>query len=273
MFALNQLGNLRTPTQQIPPQAQTRQMRVQARQMRAQARQMRALPQAPKVEPLDTPAPTKTITVIGGYKCATTTLKDTFNALKTHHLYNKRKMHDDVTTIMFPFRNNASVFPSAFFQDITNPRKEYCPFKGLNGDMKKTALETPAEVLFTFFKNNIHLFEKSLNLNNITRINLFNKTYGCAIDYLNPDIQTFNIVVNGIPRKLIAFDQNVLFSKFEELKMAVYSTPRPDIKLVDRNVGVAKWYGPKYVEFMKIFNERMIPKSRADQIKDGTTYN
>jgi len=217
------------------------------------------------------------ILIIGGFKCATTTLKRTFRAWKSHKLY--IPIADSVTTILFPFRDNAEVFPSAFFQNIISPHYNYSIFG--NGKlfaplddpaMMKIVLETPVDVLFTFFKNNIHLFENAIHLNNITRIREFNHTYGCSIDYLNPEIQTFNIEVKGIPRKLIAFDQRILFSKFEELKTAVFSSPRPGIKLVDQNVGSTKWYGPKYVEFMKVFNEEMQKKSRADQIKDGSTY-
>jgi hypothetical protein len=219
----------------------------------------------------------ESIMVIGGYKCATTTLKRTFNSLKSHHLY--PPMPDSVTTILFPFRDNSEVYPSAFFQNIVTPRYNYSIFhkeRFVNPlddpTMKKIVLGTPADNLFTFFKNNISMFENALHLNNITRIRSFNTTYGCSIDYLNPDIQTFNIVVNGVPRKLVAFDHRILFSKFEELKMAIFSTPRPDIKMNVQNVGSTKWYGPKYVEFMKVFKEKMQKKSRAVQMEEGGTY-
>jgi len=217
------------------------------------------------------------IMVIGGYKCATTTLKRTFNSLKSHHLY--PPMPDSVTTILFPFRDNSEVYPSAFFQNIVTPRYNYSIFhtkRNVNplndAAMKKIVLETPADSLFTFFKNNLSMFEKAIHLNNITRIRSFNSTYGCSIDYLNPDMQIFNIVVNGITRKLIAFDHRILFSKFEDLKVAIFSTPRPDINMNVQNVGSTKWYGPKYVEFMKVFNEKMQKKPRTVQMEEGGTY-
>ena len=258
-------------------QHQARQER-EARQTQArQARQARQL-QAKQARQLEEKELKKgPLLVIGGFKCATTTLRFTFRAGKSHELL--IPIADTVTTILFPFRDNAEVYPSAFFQNIITPQYKYSIFgegklfKAQDDPaMMKIVLETPVEVLFTFFKNNISSFENALHLNNITRIREFNKTYGSSIDYLNTDIQTSTIVVNGIPRKLIAFDHRNLFTKFEELKMAIFSTPRPDIKLINHTVGSNKWYGPKYVEFMTLFNQEVQKKSRADQIKEGTTY-
>ena len=217
------------------------------------------------------------IVVIGGYKCATTTLERTFNADKRHALY--KQMPASVDTILFPFRDNAAVFPSAFFQDITDTRYAYSIFSpgGLyapsdNATMNKLVLSTPAKVLFTFFKKRLALFEGALFLNSITRINSFNQTYGCAIDYVNPALQTFSIVVDGIPRKLIAFDSSNLASNFEAIKRAIFSAPRPDIQLLSCNVGSKKWYAPKYAEFMALVQQNLVPKARAAQIRDKATY-
>jgi hypothetical protein len=239
-----------------------RQERRQKRQERRQKRQARQ---------------TLVLRIVGGYKCATTTLAKTFGTRKTHYLYDD--MNDSVTTILFPFRDNAEVFPSALFQNIIDAEYSYS-LCGPNGmfkkqdytTMKKLVLQIPAIVLFAFFKYKLPLLEKAVHLNNIARIKSFNETYGCSIDYLNPDIQTFDIVVNGIPRKLIAFDSSFLNSNFEKLKEIMFSTPRPDIPLKVNNVSTQKWYAPKYNEFMTIFKSKMIAKSREDQLKDGTTY-
>lgn len=234
----------------------------QRRQARILARQARAL----------TP-----IIVIGGYKCATSTLTCTFNVAKSHNLYSK--MPDTVRTILFPFRDNAAVFPSAFFQDIIEPRYAYSIFSpgGMfppsdKRTMKRQVLTAPAADLFTFFKNSMASFERAIFLNNIARIDSFNKTYGCAIDYTNLGVQTFDIAVNGIPRKLIAFDSSNLDTNFEEIKEAIYSAPRPDIKLRYCNVGAEKWYAPKYAEFMALVKKNLVPKSRVEQIRDRAAY-
>jgi hypothetical protein len=239
-----------------------RQVRQERRQVRQERRQAR---------------PMSVLRIVGGYKCATTTLAKTFGTRKTHYLYDK--MNDCVTTILFPFRDNAEVFPSALFQNIIDAEYSYS-LCGPNGlfkvqdykTMKKLVLQIPAIDLFAFFKNNLPLLEGAVHLNNIARIKSFNETYGCNIDYLNRDIQTFDIVVNGIPRKLIAFDSSFLTSNFEKLKEIMFSTPRPDIPLKVNNVSNRKWYAPKYNEFMTIFKSNMVAKSRADQLKDGSTY-
>ena len=115
-------------------------------------------------------------------------------------------------------------------------------------------------------------FEQANFLNNITRIKSFNQSYGCAIDYTNPKLQTFYIVVNGIPRKLIAFDSSKLDENFDELKNVMFSTPRPDIILRHCNVGSEKWYAPKYAEFIALVKKNLVPRSRAEQIRDSATY-
>jgi hypothetical protein len=222
----------------------------------------------------------KTILVIGGFKCATSTLCATFAIKKSHSLYDETLLTDDITTILFPFRDNAEVFPSALFQNIITPSYCYSPFnpthgifkEGTEAEMQKIILETPVDVLIDFFKDHLSMFEDAIHLNNITRIKSFNSTYGCAINYLSRGIQTFTIVVNNIPRKLIAFDSNTLTAKFEEIKMAIFSKPTPNIPLLYHNISGKKWYGAKYIEFMKVFNVKMKKLPRVKQLRQGSTY-
>jgi hypothetical protein len=201
----------------------------------------------------------KGILVSGGFKTATSTLQEIFKCVRTHNVYLKtEKLNDGINVVIFPFRNNESVYKSAFFQDITEPAYDYCPFAKGNflEEYKDVSLDKKREIIK---KVNVNLliehykkinWDKNIHLNNKARLDIINKFYNINIDYTSKNIQEFKLVINNTSFQIIAIESDNIEKNFEELKKRVYGVNREDIKLKNYNIGKDKWYGEKYIEFI-----------------------
>ena len=201
----------------------------------------------------------KGILVSGGFKTATSTLQEIFKCVRTHNVYLKtEQLNDGINVVIFPFRNNESVYKSALFQDITEPAYDYCPFAIGNflEKYKDVSLDKKREIIK---KVNVNLliehykkinWDKNIHLNNKARLDIINKFYNIDIDYTSKNIQEFKLVINNTSFQIIAIESDNIEKNFEELKKRVYGVNREDIKLKNYNIGKDKWYGEKYIEFI-----------------------
>jgi hypothetical protein len=199
------------------------------------------------------------ILVSGSFKTATSTLQGTFKCVRTHDIYLKTKnVNDGINLVIFPFRNNESVYKSALFQDITEPSYDYCPFaignfleeyKDVSLDKKRDIIKTlDVDLLIEHYKK-IN-WDKKIDLNNKARLDIINKFYNINIDYNSTDIQEFKLVINNTSFQIIGIESDNIEKNFQELKKLVYGVNRDDIILKNHNVGKNKWYGEKYTEFI-----------------------
>jgi hypothetical protein len=204
----------------------------------------------------------KGILVSGSFKTATSTIQEIFKCVRTHNIYLKNKNVDDgISVVIFPFRNNESVYKSALFQDIIEPVYDYCPFaignflekyKDVSLDKKKEIIKTvDVDLLIDHYKK-IN-WDKNIHLNNKARLDIINNYYGINIDYSLTDIQDFKLVINNTDFHIICIRSDNIEKNFEELKKIVYGVNRDDIKLKNYNLGKHKWYGEKYIEFINKF--------------------
>jgi hypothetical protein len=201
----------------------------------------------------------KGILVSGGFKTATCTLQEIFKCVRTHNIYLKNQhLNDGINVVIFPFRNNESVYKSALFQDIIEPAYDYCPFaignflqqyKDVSVDKKQEIIKTvDVDLLIDHYKK-IN-WDKNIHLNNKARLDIINKFYNINIDYNSKDIQEFKLVINNTNFHIISIESDNIEKNFEELKKIVYGVNRDDIKLKNHNLGKHKWYGEKYIEFI-----------------------
>lgn len=201
------------------------------------------------------------IIVCGGFKCATTTLKNIFSIQKTHNSIVDLKTHNPTTyskkkVIVFPFRNNEDTYPSAFFQDIIIHDYPYSPFhKGNFLDLyineplsTKTQIinDIDVKILVNFY--NTQKWDEFGYLNSIFRINQTNQVFNININYDSDEVQIF--MVDG-EKKLIAFNINILEKNFLKISYAIWGVNNFNFKYESFNVGSAKWYKDKYEEFVK----------------------
>lgn len=221
----------------------------------------------------------KKIVVIGGYKTGTSTLVKTFKCVKYHHIADIDKIlknNLEVEIILFPFRNNNEVYPSAYFQDICNPLYEYSPFYLKNPIFENFLNQCSSKCIpgLCYCENeikrqniikNVDINEllrhyKTINwdkydhLNSILRID-YVKKYNVNINYNSLEFQIFNIEINNKIIKLISFNICILDSKFDELKKIINCNN--NIVLQKENISNIKWYANKYKEFIKGVNENI----------------
>lgn len=208
--------------------------------------------------------------ICGGFKTGTCTLQQTFLFPRTHTLYFcDLKNENSISKLIVSFRENESVYKSAFFQDITIPDYGYCPFaKGnfleqyldLPENEKRDIINKVDVKLLVEHYNKID-WDEYMHLNNKNRIAILNQYYNIQIDYNSKELQIFNLKLkNNNPFKIIAINIDTLNKNFEQLKseiynsskpnIEIYNSPTPDIKLIKANIGSEKWYSSKYKEFL-----------------------
>ena len=219
----------------------------------------------------------KSIIIFGGFKCATSTLQNTFNCLKSHDVFNVDLINDDINTIIIPFNDNLNkISQSAYFQDIIIPSYVYSPFNKEHGfiDSQKCTEKCNADCLQCLDKrkniiNNIEIetliehYKSSLkniswnnreHLNNKLRNDLLKNKYNIHFNYSSKKIQCSDILINNKIRKIIYFHVDNINNNFNDLKYEIYNKNTPNIHLINSNEGNKKWYSNKYNNFIKLLN-------------------
>jgi len=200
------------------------------------------------------------VLISGGFKTGTHTLHSTFLFPRTHSLFlSDLKNEDTISKLIVLFRDNESVYKSAFFQDITESSYDYCPFAKGNflqeykdlSEKEKSILINKIDVNELIQHYNKINWDKYIHLNNKNRLAILNCYYNIQINYSSRALQVFRIETEqNKTLKIIALHTDTINKNFDELKKEIYDSSRPDIVLKNDNIGFKKWYSSKYKEFL-----------------------
>jgi hypothetical protein len=201
------------------------------------------------------------ILICGGFKTGTNTLQNTFLSPRTHSLFLcDLKNEDTISKVIVLFRDNESVYMSAFFQDILIPDYEYSPFAKGNflhehinvSEQEKRILINKTDVNELIEHYNKINWDKYIHLNNKNRLAILNYYYDIQISYTSRELQVFKIErENNKTLKIIALHTNTINNHFDKLKKEIYDSSMPDMVLKSGNIGSKKWYSNKYKEFLE----------------------
>ena len=211
------------------------------------------------------------ILICGGFKTGTVTLHNTFLFPRTHSLFlSDLKNEDTIFKLIVLFRDNDSVYKSAFFQDILISGYTYSPFAKGNFLQEHTDLsEKEKQILINKINvkeliqhyNKIN-WDKYIHLNNKNRLAILNSYYHIQINYNSRELQVFRIETeNNKTLHIIALHTDTINNNFDELKREIYGSSRPDIVLKNSNIGSKKWYSSKYKEFLDNIDRVKIVKN------------
>ncbi len=203
--------------------------------------------------------------ISAGFKNSTQTLLHTFNKIlegnvkKTHGFpWEYGLEHIQYDFILIPFRNNNDVFVSAFFQDILEQSYIYSPFHESNylSEYRNLSKQEKINIICqTPIKNLVDVYKKFnwndfLHLNNEKRIEIINNHYKINIDMNNKNLQTFDIIEQGMKKKILSFDVCNLNNKNFRIAMSkIIFKSEEDIVLINSNTSNSKWYYDKYTDF------------------------
>ena len=220
----------------------------------------------------------KTLIIFGGFKCATQTLSNTFSCRRRHTTFDINVIDNNIQTILIPFNNDLNkILKSAYFQDMITPSYTYSPFNRENGFIKtklcshgtacgngcncKYSRERKGIInniettkLIEHYKSSLEKLSwyNGMHLNNKLRHEILEKQYNINVDFNSKEIQCFNINIKNKIRKGIYFHVDNINNNFNNLKYEIYGEERPDIQVKNSNVGKKKWYGAKYLDFIKL---------------------
>jgi hypothetical protein len=212
------------------------------------------------------------IFIFSGYKCASDTLMNTFHCKKSHSVFDESIIDDNIKVILLPFNNNIDkLCYSAYFQDIITPSYTYSPFHEENGFLSTETCENACGLCKCPFQEKRQEIIQNINVNKLLkhflkvknimvnkdwvntklRNEIFKKILNINLNFDSDKIQTFSLNINNKIRKVIYFHISNINNNFDKLKYEVYGEDRPDVKVINKNVGKEKWYSEKYTEFLK----------------------
>ena len=213
----------------------------------------------------------KSVIIMGCFKTGTTTLQNLFNisdnvsVLRSHIDYDLLKQQkNSVDVVIVPYREQESLYKSAFFENIIDKEYVYCPFYEKNFYSEYSAYSEEAKqdlILNCDMSRLVELYNKikwghHSHLDCLFGNRIVKEVMGIDDDSIKSgdDIVSYDIVSEKKSCK-------VLFVRTEKLKdidyiSSMFKMCNIDIKpkIMYSNSAKFKWYNKKYKDFLKTFN-------------------
>lgn len=219
--------------------------------------------------------------ICSAYKCASTTLEETFKCDKIHDILPNNI--NNIDTIIIPFNDDLNkICKSAYFQDIIVPVYEYSPFNIDYGIFKTTAcciscgdncikdccqkkirMNIIKNIEINKLINHYNTTMKNqkwcdrIHLNNEIRHKILCETLKLNLSFISKEIQVFNTKYKNKNIKIVYFHISNINNNFENLKFSIFGRKMKHIKLINSNISSDKWYNKKYIEFIKNYKDNI----------------